>query len=166
MVWSRLKATFRKLLLIPSTSSANAPAQLAADIQSGESFTRFILSRKQFSAEKGRVKPPALTPMFNDKKHRLETSTHRVEGLATSEIWQIGYSHVENAAEGRLIRARGTGLFSLATSQGLALDVNGPPVPRHVDIIGWSAADKDVRLMQQTEIADKLQLEIDPRPKP
>jgi hypothetical protein len=104
--------------------------------------------------------------MFNDEKSRLETSTYRVAGLAASEIWQIGYSHVENAAAGRLIRARGTGLFSLATAQGLALDVNGPPEPRHVDIIGWSATDKDVRLMQQTEIADKLQLEVDPRPKP
>jgi hypothetical protein len=103
--------------------------------------------------------------MFNEKRNRLETSTHRIKGLSTPEIWQIGYGHVENVAEGRLIRARGTGLFSLATSQGLALDVNGPPVPRHVDIIGWSATDKDVRLMQQTEIADKLQLEIDPRTK-
>jgi hypothetical protein len=103
--------------------------------------------------------------MFNEAKNRLETSTHRIEGLSPSEIWELGYIYVENAAEGRLIRARGTGPFSLAISQGLTLDVNGPPVPRHVDIIGWSASDKDVRLMQQTEIADKLQLEIDPRAK-
>jgi hypothetical protein len=138
---------------------------LPDDIQSGESFTRFILSRRHFSAQTGRVKPPALTPIFNDEKNRLETSTHRIDGLATPEIWQLGYTYVESTAQGRLIRARGTGSFSLVTSQDLTFDVNGPPVPRHVDIIGWPSIDKDARLMQQTEIANKLRLEVDPRPK-
>jgi hypothetical protein len=70
---------------------------------------------------------------------------------------------VENLANRRVIKARGQGAYTLATAQGLALDVNGVPFPRHADIIGWSQ-DKDARLMKATEIADKLELELDPRP--
>jgi hypothetical protein len=54
------------------------------------------------------------------------------------------------------------GAYAVAEAQGLKLDVNGLPYPRHVDIIGWSP-DKDARLMIATEIADKLALAIDPR---
>jgi hypothetical protein len=63
----------------------------------------------------------------------------------------------------RVIKARGQGSYSLAKGQELSLDVNGPPYPRHVDLIGWPMTDKDARLMKATEIADKLLLEIDPR---
>jgi hypothetical protein len=62
----------------------------------------------------------------------------------------------------RIIKARGQGAYALAKAQGLTLDVNGPPYPRHVDIIGWSS-DKDAQLMAATEIVEKLQLIIDPR---
>jgi len=141
-------------------STIDAP--LSADLRNNEDFTRFILTKKHFSIEKMRVKAPALLPMLNKVKGRFETSTHRVKDLAATEIWKLGYDHVENVAEGRTIKARGQGAYSLAQAQGLAFDVNGPPYPRHVDVIGWSS-DKDVRLMQATEIADKLSLEIDPR---
>jgi hypothetical protein len=95
-------------------------------------------------------------------KNRLETSTHRVKGLTTEDSWKLGYENVENASQNRMIKARGVGVFALATSSGLLLDVNGAPYPRHVDLIGWPT-DKDVRLMKATEIADKLKLQIDPR---
>jgi hypothetical protein len=54
-----------------------------------------------------------------------------------AEIWRLGYEHVENAEGGRTVKARGEGAFTLITEQDLSLDVNGPPYPRHVDIIGW-----------------------------
>ena len=104
-----------------------------------------------------------MMPMQNKMTARLETSTHRVKNLRTEEIWTLGYDHVENAANGRIIKARGHGPYILAEDQGLSLDVNGPPYPRHVDIVGWPATDKHARLMKATEIADKLSLEIDPR---
>jgi hypothetical protein len=104
-----------------------------------------------------------MMPMQNKKTARWETSTHRVKGLGTAEIWRVGYNYVENAEKGRIIKARGQGSYSLAKDQGLSLDVNGPPYPRHVDLVDWPATDKDARLMKATEIADKLTLEIDPR---
>jgi len=136
---------------------------LASDIQPGEDFTRFILTQKHYSVDKKRVKPPALLPMLSATTNRWETSTHRVQGLPVAEIWNLGYEHVENRPASRIIKARGQGSFDLAKSAGLSLDVNGPPYPRHVDLIGWSPTDKDVRLMKATEIADKLLLVIDPR---
>jgi hypothetical protein len=101
--------------------------------------------------------------MSNKKTGRWETSTHRVKGLNYADIWKLGYDHVEDIATNRVIKARGQGAYAAAISQGLALDVNGPPYPRHVDLIGWPITDKDARLMKATEIADKMVLEIDPR---
>lgn len=101
-------------------------------------------------------------PMFNAATGRLETSTHRIAGLTDTEVWKLGYSCVENLAEGRAVKASGIGKFELATGQGLALDVNGEPYPRHVDIVNWPE-DKNARLMRATEIADALRLQIDPR---
>jgi hypothetical protein len=143
-------------------SSSTIDLPLSADIQSGEDFTRFIFTQKHFSIEKKRVKPQALLPTINKATGRLETSTHRIENLAAAEIWKLGYEHVEDAAKSRIIKARGQGAYALADAQGLTLDVNGTPYPRHVDIIGWSG-DKDDRMMKATEIVGKLALEVDPR---
>jgi hypothetical protein len=93
---------------------------------------------------------------------QLETSTHRVKDLTIDEIWKLGYEYVEDVAQGRIIKARGQGAYALAAAQGLSLDVNGSPFPRHVDLIGWSP-DKEDRLMKATEIANNMTLEIDPR---
>lgn len=101
-------------------------------------------------------------PMFNAAKGRFETSTHRIAGLTDAQVWELGYSSVENPAERRVVKASGIGKFELATGQGLALDVNGEPYPRHVDIVNWPE-DKDVRLMRATHIADKLRLRVDQR---
>ena len=136
---------------------------LSVEIRDGEEFSRFILNRRHFSVEKKRVKANALLPMTNKATGRLETSTHRVAGLNDQEIWNLGYDHVENAANKRIIKARGQGPFALVSASGLSCDVNGPPYPRHVDVIGWPQ-DKDGQLMKATEIADKLTLVVDPRP--
>ncbi|MGH8226509.1 MAG: hypothetical protein ACREU3_01175 [Steroidobacteraceae bacterium] len=101
-------------------------------------------------------------PAPNATSGRRETSTHRTAQLTRDQIWQLGYAHVENQEAKRLIKARGTGLFKVVRAQGLRLDVNGPPVPRHVDIVGWPP-EKDACLMRATEIANTMQLEMDPR---
>jgi hypothetical protein len=160
MVWSRLTAIFRKLFSSQSTSSAKDPG-LSVEIAPAEEFTRFIFTKNHFAAEKGRVKPHALMPMFNEESGRLETSIFRCTHLPDAEIWRIGRVHVEVPQSGRLIKARGVGPFQLLTSQGLALDVNGEPFPVHVGIVGWPEA-KDARLMKATEVANKLKLELAP----
>ena len=101
-------------------------------------------------------------PMFNAAKRRFETSTHRIAGLTDTQLWELGYSCVENPAEKRVVKASGIGKFELVRGHGLALDVNGEPYPRHVDIVKWPE-DKNARLMRATEIADKQRLLVDPR---
>lgn len=162
MVWRFLRTIFQRLYSIRLTSSAVGP-ELLPEFGDEEEFTRFIFSNSHFAASKGRVKPHAMLPLFSKTKNRFETSTFRVCGLSAGQIWNLGYAYAENLRQSRVIKARGTGSFSLATSRSLLLDVNSRPYPRHVDIIGWPAADKDVRLMKATEIADKLRLDIDPR---
>jgi len=162
MAWSRLRTMFQKLSSMLSRNS-RPERPLSVEILDGEEFTRFILNRKHFSVEKKRVKANALLPMTNKVTGRLEASTHRVAGLNDQEIWNLGYDHVENAANNRIIKARGQGPFALVTASGLSCDVNGPPYPRHVDVIGWPQ-DKDGQLMKATEIADKLALVLAPRP--
>ncbi|MHC4402052.1 MAG: hypothetical protein ACYTG0_20460, partial [Planctomycetota bacterium] len=79
--------------------------------------------------------------------------------------WELGYTHVEKIEAGRTVRARCTGTVTMVRDRGMQLDVNGPPYPRHVDIVGWppDSADNSKRLMIATEIANKMTLEIDPR---
>ena len=165
MALSRFKEAFRRLFSIPSRRFTIAP-RLPPELGSDENLTRFIFSKSHYAREKGRVRPQALEPLFNAGKDRWETSSFRIQGLSQAEIWQLGYSHVENARREGKIRARGTGQRSIVTAPGLSLDVNGPPSPRHVDIIGWAPGDKHLRLMQATEIADKMQLDMDPRFQP
>lgn len=105
------------------------------------------------------MKPAALLPQFNERKERLETSIFRTHGLSSRRCWHLGYVHAENS---RRIKARGVEIVSIILGEGLAIEVDGDPFPRHADITGWDDA-KPLRLLKATQIADKLRLEIDPR---
>lgn len=161
MVWSLLQDKFLNPLL-KLWSSYLAKADLRDSPEHDEEFTRFIFSKAHFSKDKGRVKPPALLPLFNENKQRWETSIFRVAGLGTKQIWKLGYLFTEGNTSDRKIKARGSGCLSCITDQQMGLDVNADPYPRHVDITGWGEA-KHERLHQATEIADQLNLDIDPR---
>ena len=50
------------------------------------------------------------------------------------------------------------------TNLGLGFEVNGEPYPRHADIVGWHD-DKNQRQMKALDLANKMQLEMDPRSK-
>jgi hypothetical protein len=141
-------------------NSSNA-LTIPTDLEPSEEFTRFLVRKEYFARTTGRVTPPALMPMFNAESQRWETSTFRNRELAAADIWKLGYANVENIAAQRTIKARAIGSYTLVAAP-LSLDVNGPPYPRHVDIVGWSA-EKNVRMQHATNIADKLTLELDPR---
>ena len=164
MVWKSLRGEFRRWFARRSKISETAPS-LAEMIGPEESFTRFIFSKKHFASNDGRVKAQALLPRFNEAKARFETSVHRTDGLPDQTLWELGYAHVENASAGRIIKARGFGAIRVVREFGLDTDVNGPPFPRHVDLVGWSPSpdDKHSRLMCAMEIVDKMQLQLDPR---
>ena len=165
MEWNFFRAICRKLFSKQSKICAT-DTLLPDEIHPSEDITRFIINPKHYSLGKKRVNPQALKPLFNIEKQRWETSIYRIQGLSVGRIWELGYTHVENRAINRIIRARGTGTVTLVLGRSLRLDVNGPPYPRHVDIIGWPDPDSDNKskqLMKATEIADKMVLDIDPR---
>jgi hypothetical protein len=122
-------------------------------------FTRFLFHSNQFRENIGRVTPIGLLPIFNKGRQRWETSTHRIDGLPPALIWALGYRYVETLPH-RRIKARASGEVALVTAQNLQYEVNGRPYPRHADIIGWSADDKDVRMMAATEIANHMTLQV------
>lgn len=137
---------------------------LPAQVGAAEGLTRFLVHTNQFTASTGRVRPSALMPYDNRQKQRSETSMFRTDGLQADGVWALGYQFVENLAVGRRIRARGLGIASVVTAQGLRFDVSGQPYPRHADIIGWpNGDDRAARMMLATEIANSMTLEIDPR---
>ena len=137
---------------------------LPSEIAENEQFTRFLVHSNQFrTGNGGRVMPSALLPLNNKKRARWETSTHRTDGLSQLDVWRLGYRFVENVANNRRIKARGSGSVATVLAQALQFDVNGRPYPRHADIIGWPD-DKHARMMQATQIANRLILENDPRP--
>ena len=108
--------------------------------------------------------PLGRRPAHNQESGRWETSIYRTDGLAGPAIWALGYQFVEHRPA-RHVRARGVGRVSMVPDPPLVLDPNGVPHPRHTDIIGWpNAGDKDAQMMLATEIANRMSLEIDPRP--
>lgn len=138
---------------------------LPAVVGAAEGFSRFLFHSNQFTVGTGRVRPPAMMPYENEEKQRLETSIFRSDRLEGGQIWALGYQYVENLPAGRRIRARGLGAVSDVLTQGLLLDVNGNPYPRHVDIVGWADGNgKAARMMLATEIANRMTLETDLRP--
>jgi hypothetical protein len=136
---------------------------LPREVALAENISRFLVSRRHFAPTTGRVKPPAVMPLWNKDRGRFETSIHRTDGLLPAAIWRIGYRYVENLSQQRRIRARGHCVASLVTEQGLGFHVNGRPYPRHTDLVGWPDGEDD-QLMRATDIADRMQLEIDPGP--
>ena len=139
--------------------------KLPATVGPAEGFTRFLLHKTQFAASTGRVKPTALEPRLNEKKKRYETSTHRTDGLESERIWTLGYEYVEDVAANRQIRGRAIGVAAIVTDQNLDWVVNGSPYPRHADLIGWlPGSDKNARMLAAIKIAQRMRLELDPRP--
>lgn len=98
--------------------------------------------------------------MFNERRQRWETSIFRIKKLRGRGIWRLGYLFAEQS--GRVIKARGIGRISWILDQQLGLDVNAEPYPRHVDVIGWTNV-KHERLHLATQIADRMNLQLDPR---
>lgn len=104
-------------LFYSRSKSSTKDQGLPDEVQSGEKFTRFILSRSLFSPLNKRVKPQALMPALNQDNNRFETSTYRIAGLSSEQIWKLGFNYVANAESGRNIKARGTGDFALIETE-------------------------------------------------
>ena len=104
---------------------------LPDDVDPGEPLARYLLDKKHFSKEKGRVKPRAFMPARD-----LKLSVYRVEGLTEQKLWEIGEKNVAKPS-GRTLRGSAKIKTSWVLEKGLAVDPDNIP-PRHANITGWS----------------------------
>lgn len=128
---------------------------LPADPSPEEPTARYLLDRRHFSPQKGRVKPKALHPAPAD--HR--TSVFRIEKLSEAQVWKLGEVHVA-IPRNRELLARAELKARDITSVGLSLQANEPP-PRHANITGWPVAKHEWMSLAQ-ELAARATLKVRP----
>lgn len=124
------------------------------DSPPGETLSRFLTDRAQYSSAKGVVKHTAFHP---PKDGRL--SVYCVAATSDAEIWDIGDTHVAPQRGPILGRADFNSLVAYANR--LSVDVTGVPHPKHADVIGWDAERQKNRL-QAVKLADESQLVMKP----
>lgn len=122
-----------------------------AKVAENENVARFVFERSKCKRGLGRVRWDAF--ITRDGK----TSVYRTEGLSEDGIWRIGQEFVVNAYtgpnKGQLqIIGRGDLLARNVIAQGLKLEPEPSPHPRHAIISGWPGEKPD-----QIEIAKELE---------
>jgi hypothetical protein len=107
-----------------------------------ELLSRFLTQPKNhFAPTTGRVRYAAFLP-----NKALQTSVYRTSGLTEAEGWKIGDDLVGTPL-GRPIPARADVGAKIVYDQGLAIDPNGIPHPRHANIIGWPGSRSAQKLL-------------------
>ncbi len=157
MGWSPLRKLFHRMFsLLSKIWSKNSDTK---NVERHERVTRFIVKSDYFTAD--RVKWNAFSPYTNPESRRLETSLYRELRLTSAELWRLGRKHVEGRERRREIKARGSGPVAPILDCGLALDVNGPPEPIHVDIVGWPTEKHEQRQLAM-EFVSHFKVEMAP----
>ena len=165
MVWNRLIGWFRRKYSGTSASCTRVESLLPRHVEAHESITRFIYSAHHFAATLGRVKSPAIAPSLNKTSGRLEASVYRADGLLPTALWAICAAHVDDQANNRVMKARGTCKAEAMLSCALSLEADGMPHARHANLIGWPVPKHAWKNIQQ-KIADAMSLEIRPETQP
>lgn len=123
-----------------------------------EPLNRFLLNRHEFGTNPPRVTHHAFMPNLNRKVGRLEKSIHRIRGLSSARVWQLGRLFVEQRVNSRTIKARAVGGPRVVVAAGLGFRVGGSPWPRHTDIVGWPS-EKDRQKLLAMEVAAEFSFE-------
>lgn len=109
-------------------------------------LSRFIRSRKDFAAQKGRAKRNAFMPSGNP----LQLSVFVTQDLNETEVWALT-SHLQDK-----VRARADFTNDFLTRQALTLDRDDDP-PRHANVVGWpSEKEHQMSIALEFEIAAHL----------
>ncbi|RKU31384.1 hypothetical protein C6497_02505 [Candidatus Poribacteria bacterium] len=105
------------------------------NISSGEKLTRFIRFSNQFSQVKGEVRYRAIIPPKNSENLSVFQISLPTE-LSDSEVWKIGFDHVQRG--GIPIKARAELFVRDVTACNLKVILDEPP-PRHANITPFPA---------------------------
>ena len=112
-------------------------------------FTRFINDGKKIKAD-GKVKPKAFYPTNKEKTHISVFST---ETLIESDIWNLGFLHIEPTVAGRA-DLDGSCVFNI----GMRITIDNT-VPMHAQLGPFpdvtSSSDKELRDLR-SQLAAKL----------
>ena len=71
-------------------------------VPENEQITRYILNKKHFNKNTGRILPKVFIPRKSD----TEISVYRTTKLTNDQIWEIANQHVEDITKNRIVYAR------------------------------------------------------------
>ncbi len=120
----------------------------------GDLLARFLTSRSYFSAATGNVKSSGFMPPTD-----LRLSVFRITGLSSSDVWQIGRTHVARPPD-RNVHARADFHTRSVSEVGLRLELDNIP-PTHASVTGWPT-EKSARKLCALELARRSALRIAP----
>jgi hypothetical protein len=145
---------FLKQLLAFLFDSTSNRTDFLGPLDKKEALARYVLSRRHFSSQSGKLKAAAFIPPPNNR-----LSVFRIAGLLESEIWHLGEREVAQPAN-RTIHGRGDLRVNDIEVRHLVIEPDDHP-RRHADIVGWPS-DK----AEQKAIAQLLAESAVPRRKP
>jgi len=125
------------------------------DIAPSERISRYILSRRQFSRDKQRVKYAAFLPPPS-----LEMSVYRTDTLKEAEIWEIGKVKVADP-QNKTIHARGDIDATCIYAANLSIVPDPQPHKLHANITAWPS-EKSEQKMIAIELANAAKLFLPP----
>ena len=115
------------------------------------------MHRSQFKSSENKVKYSAFIP-----PQSLKLSVYRISGIQNQEIWNMGNEYVAKP-QSKTVLGRADILASevLNLGEGLSLEPDPKPHPRHANITGW-AVDKSKQKLVAIKLADKAKFESIP----
>jgi hypothetical protein len=86
---------------------------------------------------------------------------YRADGARSAQLWAICAVHVDDRANDRIMKARGTCPAQTMLDLLLSFDADGVPHARHANLVGWPMPKHEWKDLQQ-KIADPMSLEMRP----
>lgn len=123
-----------------------------ATVTAEEQITRYLVHSNEFKASKG---CPSYLAYMPDRKG--EKSVYRTSGLMDSEIAEIGTRYVEPGRS--RLKGYSNQVAEVIFAQGLTVESDTRPHPRHANIKGWLTNDAANRIRAQ-KIAETASLKL------
>ncbi|MDD9819379.1 MAG: hypothetical protein OXR07_00665 [Nitrospira sp.] len=133
------------------------------NVDPAERITRYILDKRYFNPETGKITVKAFLPHTPKLpgSPEIQTSVYRTMDCEETEIWSIGDDYVANpkAKPKRFVLARGDLEAETVFSQDLKIVPHPTPHKRHANIVNWpTEGNRELQEMKAVELAKKARL--------